>query len=41
MDPPLLDDVLWVLGRRDPDLLGTSGGAELREPDRPKGTIYY
>jgi hypothetical protein len=41
LEPPLLDDLLWELGRRDPDLLGTSGGAELREPDRPEGTIYY
>jgi hypothetical protein len=38
---PLLDDLLWELGRRDPDLLGTAGGPELREPDRPEGTIYY
>jgi hypothetical protein len=41
VEPPLLDDLLWELGRRDPDLLGTAGGAELREPPRPEGTIYY
>ena len=41
VDLPMLDDLLWELGRRDPDLLGTAGGAELREPDRPEGTIYY
>jgi hypothetical protein len=41
MKPPLLDDLLWQLGREDPDLLGSAGGAELREPERPKGTIYY
>jgi len=41
IDPPLLDDLLWELGRREPDLLGTAGGADLREPPRPDGTIYY
>ncbi|MGH2982345.1 MAG: hypothetical protein ACRDKV_09930 [Solirubrobacterales bacterium] len=39
--PPLLDDLLWELGKRDPDLLGTAGGRELREPPRPEGTVWY
>ena len=39
--PPLLDDLLWELGRGDPDLLGTAGGAELREPPRPPGMLWY
>ncbi len=41
LEPPLLDDLLWELGRRDPDLLGTAGGADLREPPRPEGTVWY
>jgi hypothetical protein len=41
IEPPLLDDLLWQLGRDDPDLLGTMGGADLREPERPEGTVYY
>jgi hypothetical protein len=41
LEPPLLDDLLWERGRRDPDLLGTAGGADLREPPRPQGTIWY
>lgn len=41
LDPPLLDDLLWELGRDDPDLLGTAGGHELREPPRPEGTVWY
>jgi hypothetical protein len=42
IEPPLLDDMLWELGRRDPDLLGiANGGAGLREPERPAGTLYY
>jgi hypothetical protein len=41
IEPPLLDDLLWELGREDPDLLGTAGGTELREPERPEGTVYY
>ena len=40
LGPPLLDDLLWELGRDDPDLLGTRGG-DLREPPRPAGTIWY
>ena len=41
IEPPLLDDLLWERGRDDPDLLGTAGGAELREPLRPDGTLFY
>jgi hypothetical protein len=41
IEPPLLDDLLWERGREDPDLLGTAGGAELREPPRPDGTLFY
>ena len=41
LEPPLLDDLLWELGRRDPDLLGTEGGQELHEPPRPDGTAWY
>jgi hypothetical protein len=40
LEPPLLDDLLWELGRDDPDLLGTAGG-DLREPPRPQGTTWY
>jgi hypothetical protein len=39
--PPLLDDLLWERGREDPDLLGTAGGADLWEPPRPEGTVWY
>lgn len=38
--PPLLDDLLWELGREDPDLLGREGG-DLREPPRPDGGHFY
>jgi hypothetical protein len=41
MEPPLLDDLLWERGRDDPDLLGTAAGADLREPPRPEGTVWY
>jgi hypothetical protein len=41
IEPPLLDDLLWELGRRDPDLLGTAGGHDLVEPPRPEGTTWY
>jgi hypothetical protein len=40
IDPPLLDDLLWELGRSDADLLGTGGG-DLREPPRPEGAVWY
>jgi hypothetical protein len=40
ISPPLLDDMLWELGRNDPDLLGADAGP-LREPDRdPRSTFY-
>ncbi len=38
--PPVLDDLLWELGRNDPDLLGTSAG-RLAEPPRVPGVHYY
>jgi hypothetical protein len=38
--PPLLDDLLWELGRDDPDLLGTAGG-DLREPPRDPDSHWY
>ena len=40
VSPPVLDDLLWELGRRDPDLLGTAGG-DLDAPPRPAGTWFY
>lgn len=40
VSPPILDDLLWELGREDPDLLGRAGG-DLREPPRPPGTHWY
>jgi hypothetical protein len=41
LEPPILDDLLWQLGRVDPDLLGNPGGEQLREPPRPDGTLFY
>jgi hypothetical protein len=41
VEPPSLDDLLWELGRRDPNLLGNAGGADLREPARPEGMLWY
>jgi hypothetical protein len=38
--PPILDDLLWELGREDPDLVGRDAG-DLREPERPQGTRWY
>jgi hypothetical protein len=38
--PPVLDDLLWELGRDDPDLLGTHGG-DLHEPSRHPDTHWY
>ncbi|HYU61964.1 MAG TPA: hypothetical protein VEK39_14490 [Solirubrobacterales bacterium] len=40
MSPPVLDDLLWELGRDDPDLLGTAGG-DLREPERDPASHWY
>jgi hypothetical protein len=41
LDPPLLDDLLWELGKRDANLLGRAGGGDLHEPPRPEGTVWY
>ena len=38
--PPVLDDLLWELGRGDPDLLGAEGG-DLVEPPRDPGSAWY
>lgn len=38
--PPLLDDMLWELGRDDPDLLGSAAG-DLREPERDPRSAWY
>jgi len=38
--PPVLDDLLWEVGRTNPDLLGTAGG-DLDAPPRPAGTWFY
>jgi len=40
VSPPILDDLLWELGRENPDLLGTEGG-DLREPPRDPGSAWY
>jgi hypothetical protein len=40
ISPPVLDDMLWELGRDDPDLLGRSGG-ELSEPPRDPDSTWY
>jgi hypothetical protein len=37
---PVLDDLLWELGREDPDLLGSAGG-DLREPERDPDSPWY
>jgi hypothetical protein len=37
---PVLDDLLWELGRDDPDLLGADAG-ELREPPRDPESAWY
>ncbi len=37
---PVLDDLLWELGRDDPDLLGTAGG-DVREPERDPALAWY
>ena len=38
--PPVLDDLLWELGRDDRDILGTEGG-DLREPPRDPDSAWY
>jgi hypothetical protein len=40
VSPPVLDDLLWELGRDDPDLLGAEAG-ELREPARDPESAWY
>ncbi|HXF00933.1 MAG TPA: hypothetical protein VN458_11380 [Solirubrobacterales bacterium] len=40
IEPPVLDDLLWELGRGDPDLLGTQGG-DLSEPPRDPASAWY
>ena len=40
VSPPVLDDLLWELGREDSDLLGTAAG-ELSEPPRRDGVHWY
>ena len=40
ISPPLLDDMLWELGRDDPDLLGSAAG-DLSEPPRDPGSAWY
>jgi hypothetical protein len=37
---PVLDDLLWELGRNDPDLLGAEAG-DLSEPDRDPDSTWY
>ncbi len=40
LPPPVLDDLLWELGRDDPGLLGTEAG-EVAEPPRDPGSAWY
>jgi hypothetical protein len=40
INPPVLDDLLWELGRDSPDLLGTEGG-DLSEPPRDPDSAWY
>jgi hypothetical protein len=40
VSPPVLDDLLWELGRDDPDLLGTDAG-DLKEPARDPAKPWY
>ena len=40
IEPPVLDDLLWELGRDDPDLLGSEAG-DLREPPRDPDSTWY
>jgi hypothetical protein len=40
LTPPVLDDLLWELGRDDPDLLGRAAG-DLLEPPREPGSSWY
>ena len=38
--PPVLDDLLWELGRDNPDLVGAEGG-DLHEPPRDPASHWY
>jgi hypothetical protein len=38
--PPVLDDMLWELGRSNPDLLGSAAG-DLHEPGRDPASSWY
>lgn len=40
MSPPVLDDLLWELGRDNPDLLGRAAG-DLMEPPRDPASVWY
>jgi hypothetical protein len=40
ISPPVLDDMLWELGREDADLLGSDAG-EISEPARVPGGHFY
>lgn len=40
ISPPVLDDMLWELGRDDHDLLGRAAG-DLREPPRDVSSAWY
>jgi hypothetical protein len=40
ISPPVLDDMLWELGRHDPDLLGSAAG-DLTEPPRDPASAWY
>jgi hypothetical protein len=40
VEVPVLDDLLWELGRDDPDLLGNAAG-DLREPERDPAEAWY
>jgi hypothetical protein len=37
---PVLDDLLWELGRENPDLLGAERG-DIREPPRDPSSAWY
>ena len=40
VSPPVLDDMLWELGRVNPDLLGNEAG-DLSEPERDPASAWY
>jgi hypothetical protein len=40
LSPAVLDDLLWELGREDPDLVGAVAGA-VSEPEREPGSDWY